>query len=73
MKHRMGPRLASMLVVWLLLLAWNLSARHIGELGNLLFLLAVAAPMAMSGAEGRFINAMRFGISTSSRRAGFTG
>lgn len=31
---------------------WNLSARYIGDLGNLLFLLVIAVPVAMSGLEG---------------------
>jgi len=54
MRFRMFARLTSMLGVWLLLMAWNLSARHIGDLGNLLFLFAIAVPVLMSGAEGAF-------------------
>jgi hypothetical protein len=54
MKYSMVPRLLSMFGVWLLLVIWNLSARYIGDLGNLLFLIVIAVPVAMSGVEGTF-------------------
>ena len=54
MKYHFLPRLSSMFAVWLVLVAWSLSAQHIGDLGNLLFLLVIAVPLAMSGAEAAF-------------------
>jgi hypothetical protein len=43
-----------MFAVWLILVVWNLSARHIGDLGNIVFLLVISVPLAMSGAEAAF-------------------
>lgn len=51
MKYQMVPRLTSMLAVWMALLVWQLSARHTGDLGVLLFLLLLAIPLTMSGVE----------------------
>jgi hypothetical protein len=51
MKYRLVPRLLSMLAVWLVLLAWHLGARAAGGFGSLFFLLLIALPLAMSGAE----------------------
>ena len=54
MKYRIVPRLSSMLAVWVVLLAWHLSAGALGVAGNLLFLLLIAVPLTMSGAEAAF-------------------
>ncbi len=54
MKTHMLPRLTSMLAVWVVLLLWQFSARHLGDLGGLAFLLVLALPVAMSGAEWAF-------------------
>lgn len=43
-----------MLAVWLLLLVWQRVAVLIGEVGNLVFLLLVTVPLAMSGIEAAF-------------------
>lgn len=51
MKYRSVPRLLSMLAVWLVLLAWHLTAARVGLIGAVLFLLVLALPLAMSGAE----------------------
>jgi hypothetical protein len=54
MKYQFLPRLSSMFAVWLLLVSWNLSAPHIGDLGNLVFLVHISVPLSMSGAEAAF-------------------
>lgn len=50
----MLPRLASMLAVWVVLLVWQLSAPHLGGPGVMLFVLLLALPVTMSGAEWAF-------------------
>ena len=54
MKYRILPRLSSMLAVWGVLLAWHINARSLDGIGSLLFCLAIAVPLAMSGAEAAF-------------------
>jgi len=54
MKYHFLPRLSSMFAVWLLLVVRNLSARHIGDLGNIGFLILISVPLSMSGAEAAF-------------------
>jgi len=54
MKYHFLPRLSSMFAVWLLLVAWGLSAPQIGDLGNVLFLILISVPLSMSGAEAAF-------------------
>ncbi|WP_295882132.1 hypothetical protein [uncultured Thiohalocapsa sp.] len=54
MKSKMLPRMASMLAVWTVLLVWQLSAPHLGGLGLLVFLLLLAWPISMAGAESVF-------------------
>ncbi|MCG6942573.1 MAG: hypothetical protein LJE69_15140 [Thiohalocapsa sp.] len=51
MKFQMLPRLTSMLAVWLVLLLWQLSAQHAGDLGALAFLLVLGLSVTLSGAE----------------------
>ncbi|WP_058555840.1 hypothetical protein [Thiohalocapsa sp. ML1] len=54
MKFQMLPRLTSMLTVWCVLLLWQLSAFGVGGVGALAFLLLLALPVTMSGAEAAF-------------------
>jgi hypothetical protein len=56
----MLPRLASMLLVWLLLLLWFLSAERIGPAGALVFLVLLAVPVTMSGTEAAFCRRYAF-------------
>jgi hypothetical protein len=50
----MLPRSSSMLVVWFVLLLWQLTARQLGGSGVLAFALLLAAPVTMAGAERAF-------------------
>lgn len=54
MKYQMLPRLTSMLLIWALLLGWQISAPHLGDVGIALFLFLLVAPVTMSGAEVAF-------------------
>jgi hypothetical protein len=56
----MLPRLASMLAVWVVLLVWQLSAPHLGAAGVTLFVLLLALPVTMSGAEWVFCRRQAF-------------
>jgi hypothetical protein len=54
MLSQVTTRLASMALVWLVLLAWHIAGPHIGWVGNALFVILISIPVAMSGAETAF-------------------
>ncbi len=60
MLSQVATRLSSMLMVWLVLLAWHVAGPHIGLLGNALFVLVITVPMILSGAEIAFYRRYAF-------------